>query len=154
MWASAEGNVEAALALLKSGADLNYRLESGFDAFLFAVREGRAEMVRALLKAGANVNDTVPLSRRGSKGPKPGTSALHLAVGNAHYELAAFLVDAGADVNATGPGYTPMHVITWIRKPGVGDNDPAPDGSGNMTSLQFLQKLVASGANVNARMTR
>src|SRR5205807_3189411 len=43
---------------------------------------------------------------------------------------------------------------TWIRKPGVGDNDPAPDGSGNMTSLQLLKKLVAGGANINARMTK
>jgi len=41
-----------------------------------------------------------------------------------------------------------------VRKPGVGDNDPAPEGSGSMTSLQLVEKLVAKGANVNARMTR
>src|SRR5207248_349454 len=40
------------------------------------------------------------------------------------------------------------------RKPGGGDNDPAPDGSGNMTSLQFVKKLVEHGADVNARMTK
>ena len=58
--------------------------------------------------------------------PPAGTSALHLAVGNAHFELAAFLLDAGADPNATGAGYTPLHIITIVRKPGGGDNDPAP----------------------------
>ncbi|MGH9672255.1 MAG: ankyrin repeat domain-containing protein, partial [Bryobacteraceae bacterium] len=40
------------------------------------------------------------------------------------------------------------------RKPGGGDNDPAPQGSGSMTSLGLVKKLAASGANVNARMTR
>jgi ankyrin repeat protein len=47
-----------------------------------------------------------------------------------------------------------MHTVTWVRKPGGGDNDPAPDGSGNMTSLQFVKKLVDSGADLNARMTK
>src|SRR5437762_5933636 len=83
-----------------------------------------------------------------------GESALHLAVENAHYELASFLLDAGADPNADGPGYTALHAITSVRKPGGGDNDPAPDGSGNMTSLQFVKKLAEKGANLNARMTK
>jgi ankyrin repeat protein len=161
MWAAAEGNTETVEALLRAGADLRTRLTSGFTAFLFAVREGRAETVRALLKAGADVNDTVPLppggARKTSQGrgwPRPGTTALILAVENGHFELASFLLDKGADPNAIGPGYTALHVITWVRKPGGGDNDPAPQGSGNMTSIQFLRKLVAGGANLNARMTR
>jgi ankyrin repeat protein len=45
-------------------------------------------------------------------------------------------------------------MVTWVRKPGGGDNDPAPDGSGNMTSLQFVKKLAEHGADLNARMTR
>jgi ankyrin repeat protein len=79
---------------------------------------------------------------------------LHIAVSNAHYELASFLLDAGADPNASGPGYTALHVIPSVRKPGGGDNDPAPDGSGTMTSLELVKKLVAKGANIDARMTR
>ena len=54
----------------------------------------------------------------------------------------------------TCPGYTVLHAITAVRKPGVGDNDPAPEGSGTMTSLELVKKLVAHGANVNARMTK
>jgi ankyrin repeat protein len=158
MWAAAEGNVEVVEALIEAGADFRERLDSGFDAFLFAVREGRANMVRALLIAGADVNDSIPSAGRKigqpHGAPRAGTSALHLAVGNAHYELAGALLDAGANPNAIGPGYTPLHIVTWIRKPGGGDNDPAPDGSGNMTSLQFVQKLVDHGADLNARMTK
>ena len=64
------------------------------------------------------------------------------------------LLDSGADPNASGPGYTVLHVIPSVRKPSGGDNDPAPDGSGNMTSLELIRKLVAKGANINARMTK
>lgn len=159
MWAAAEGNVDVVEALLKAGADLHARLDSGFTAFLFAVREGRIGVVRALLKAGADVNETIETGRTtakrlGYRGPRAGTSALILAVANAHFELAAYLLDAGADPNAIGPGYTALHTITWIRKPGGGDNDPAPNGSGNMTSLELVKTLVAHGANLNARMTK
>jgi ankyrin repeat protein len=77
-----------------------------------------------------------------------------LAVANAHYELAAMMLDAGADPNAAAQGWTALHQITWVRKPGRGDNDPAPEGSGSLSSLDLVKKLVAKGANVNAKMTK
>jgi ankyrin repeat protein len=155
MWAAAEGNVEVVDALVKAGADIHPRLDSGYTAFLFAVREGRIGTVQTLLKAGADVNDSVPATGRKPAGsPRGGSSALHIAAGNAHYELASVLLDAGANPNAIGPGYTPLHMVTWVRKPGGGDNDPAPDGSGNMTSLQFVKVLAEHKADLNARMTR
>ena len=41
-----------------------------------------------------------------------------------------------------------------MRKSGVaGSNNPPPKGSGSMTSLEFVRKLVAEGADVNARVT-
>ncbi len=71
---------------------------------------------------------------------------------NAHYELASFLLDSGADPNADGPGYTALHIIPSVRKPGGGDNDPAPRyGSGSMTSFEIIRKLVAKGANNQLR---
>ena len=159
VWAAAEGNVEAAQELIHAGADFKIRLNSGFTPLLMAVREGRQPMVQFLLKAGADVNDKLvaPSGARFSginKAGRQGSSALHLAVQNAHYELASVLLDAGADPNADGPGYTPLHIVPSVRKPGGGDNDPAPDGSGSMTSLEIIRKLVAKGANINARLTR
>jgi uncharacterized protein len=159
VWAAAEGNVEAAEALIAAGANFKVRLNSGFSPYLIAVREGQSRMVRALLKAGVDVNDTiqpVPGGRGqgGTKAARVGDSALHLAVTNAHYELASFLLDAGADPNAIGPGYTALHIFPSVRKAGGGDNDPSPDGSGAMTSLELIKKLKEKGANLDARMTR
>jgi uncharacterized protein len=158
VWAAAEGNVEAARELIQAGANFKIRLNSGMTPLLLAAREGKMEMVRLLLQSGADVNQTLQIPQGGRPGgPKPGRSgqsALHIAVENAHYELASFLLDSGADPNASGPGYTALHAIPSVRKPGGGDNDPAPDGSGNMTSLELIKKLVAKGANINARMTK
>jgi ankyrin repeat protein len=159
MWAAAEGHAEVVKELIEAGADFRLRLPSGFTPMLFAVREGRIGVVRALLKAGADVNDTVPVEAGRPRGyggrlPPAGASALLLAIMNAHDELAAHLLDAGADANAALPGYTPLHAITAVRKPGAGDNDPAPEGSGRMSSLELVKKLVTHGADVNARMTK
>ena len=41
-----------------------------------------------------------------------------------------------------------------VRRPGVGDNDPSPDGSGTMTSLELVKKLAAKGADLNAAISR
>ena len=118
MWAAAEGNVEVVEALIEAGADFRARLDSGFTPLLFAVREGQIGVVRALLKAGADVNETIPAQtsgreparRRGT--PPPGTSALHLAVDERSLSsLRRILLDAGADPNAIGPGYTALHII-------------------------------------------
>jgi uncharacterized protein len=161
MWAAAEGNTAAVETLIQGGADIHARLASGFTPFLFAAREGRIGVALALLKAGADVNETIqsplgpgarPASGAGS--PRVGTSALVLAVTNAHYELAAKLLDAGANANAAGSGYTALHVVSQARKPGGGDNDPPPEGSGNLSSLELVKVLVKHGADLNARMTK
>jgi ankyrin repeat protein len=159
MWAAAEGHANVVQALIDADADFSTRVPSGFTPLLFAVREGRIDVLRVLLKAGANVNETIPADaarRRGYGGrlPPAGASALLLAVTNGHFELAAQLLDAGANPNADLPGYTVLHAITAVRKPGVGDNDPPPEGSGNMTFLELVKKLAAQGANLNARMTK
>jgi uncharacterized protein len=159
MWAAAEGHAEVVQELINAGADFRTRLTSGFTPLLFAVREGRIDVVRVLLRAGADVNETVPgeAGRRrgyGGRPPAAGASALLLAVTNAHFELAAHLLDEGADPNADLPGYTALHAITAVRKPGVGDNDPAPEGSGGMSSIELVKKLATHGAKLNARMTK
>jgi ankyrin repeat protein len=80
-----------------------------------------------------------------------------MAVENGHFELAVALLDAGADPNDQRSGFTALHTLTWVRKPNRGDGDdgdPAPIGSGNVTSLQLVEKLVAHGADVNTQLKR
>jgi ankyrin repeat protein len=77
-----------------------------------------------------------------------------LAVGNAHYELAEFLLDSGAKEDAAALGWTVLHEITWVRKPGAGANPLPPDGSGKVSSLDFVRAMVRHGADVNARVTK
>jgi uncharacterized protein len=165
MWAAGEGHVDAIKALIAAGADLRARSNGGWTALLFAVREGQMDTVRALLDAGAEVNDAVQPpagARRGrattgsdaAARPQGGPSALILAVASNHYELGAFLLERGADPNAAAQGWTALHQVTWMRKPGQGTNRPGPLGSGNMDSLEFVRRLAAHGADLNARMTR
>ena len=158
MWAAAEGHVEVVDALLAAGANFKTPLpNSGYTPFLFAVREGHAGVAKLLLKAGVEIGGTMnPKNARG-KAPKKGTSALILAIENGHYDLAIELLDAGADPNDARTGYPPLHTLTWIRKPDIGesaDGDPTPQGSGRRNTVQFIRELVKRGADVNFRLKR
>lgn len=163
MWAAAEGHATVVRALIEAGSATNATLASGFTPLFFAVREGHIDVVRALLEAGVDVNTTLTMAPKAdrpastvSTSYKPvrnGTSPLLLAVENGHFELAMALVEAGADPNDQRSGFSPLHAISWVRKPDASDvGDPAPIGSGRLTSLQFVHALVARGANVNARL--
>lgn len=159
MWASGEGHADVVERLIEQGADIHAKSKTGFTPFLFAVREGRIEAARALLKAGVSVSESLPPRLERSTGAGEFNQvgvfgSLQLAVSNGHFELAAMLLDAGADPNADEQGWTPLHTITWVRKAGGGSNDPGPKGSGNMNSIEFVRKLVEHGADVNARMTK
>ncbi len=157
MWAAAEGHAEVVEALLKAGADFRTPLPTGFTPFAFAVREGRTEVVRVLMKAGVDVNEAMRPEKASGRAPARGTTPLILAVENGHFELAVLLLEAGADPNDQGSGFTALHTLTWVRRPNRGDEqdgDPAPIGSGNMTSLQFVEVLVEHGADVNVRLKR
>ena len=59
-------------------------------ALAFAARRGHIEAAGALLDAGANVNDAAVVMDG-----EPPTPVLTLAVANAHYELAGYLLDRG-----------------------------------------------------------
>lgn len=155
MWAAADGHAEAVELLLVRGADFRTPLKSGFTPLLFAVREGRAEVVRALVKAGADVNEATPPGQAGNRRPRTGTGPLMLAVENGHLEIALELVAAGADPNDQRSGIAPLHAVTALRRPERGEDEiglPPPDGSGDVTSLEFVRELIRRGAEVNARL--
>ena len=161
MWAAAEGHVAVVSALLAAGADVGAASERGFTALLFAAREGEIEVAAQLLDAGASLDDALSVNSRRTAGgvemvpaSNDGLNAFLLAVGSAHYELAALLLERGADPNAAPRGWTALHQVSWVRKAGdAGSNNPAPEGSGDLDSLEFVRLLAAQGADLNARVT-
>ena len=161
MWAAAEGHAAVVSALLAAGADVGAASGRGFTALLFAAREGEIEVAGQLLDAGASLDDALSVNSRRTAGgvevvpaSEDGLNAFLLAVGSAHYELAALLLARGADPNAAPRGWTALHQVSWVRKAGVaGSNNPAPEGSGDMDSLEFVRVLAAQGADLNARVT-
>jgi ankyrin repeat protein len=111
------------------------RSKGGLTPFLFAVRESQVGVVRALLASGAKVDDTIiggPPPRvtnigRVMEAPRGiGPSALMLAVGNAHFELATILMDAGADPNFAPQVWTACE-LSWVKaRPGSNDRAVGP----------------------------
>ncbi len=165
MWAAAEGHVPVMRVLVEAGADVNAAVPSGFTPFFFAVREGRIEAVQFLLEKGIDVKAPIRRPERTAEGnanyvlyrPIPrGTNPLMMAVQNGHFELAITLVEAGADPNDVQMGFSPLHIISGVRKPDSSDgSDPSPPaGSGRLTSLPFVRELVKRGANVNLRLDK
>ena len=159
MWAAARNNAAAIHALAEQGADLHARTENpsrspgrtfssapvtAFTPLLFAVRGGHLDAVQVLLDAGADVNDTV----------SDGQSALVVAAANANWELAAYLLDRGADPNRAGAGWNALHQTVRTRRMNVGFGTPGPFAAGTLDSIDLITKLIAHGVDVNARMTR
>lgn len=152
MWAAAEGHAEVVHWLIQAGADFQTPLSGGFTPLFFAIREGHLDVVRVILSAGADVNEVMLPERRAGRGPQSGMTPLVLAVENGHFEMAIDLVKAGANPNDLSPGYAALHAISWVRKPDHGegvDGMPPPDGSGSITSTEFIRKIVELGADVN-----
>ena len=152
MWAAAAGNTEVVKVLLQKHADQSVTLPSGFTALTFAIRNGHTNVVKQLLRDDTDINQTLQKSGSGKSNSKTGISLLMLAVENAHYELAVMLLQAGANPNDDRTGFAPLHALSWVRKPEIGDNErgnPPPRGSGAITSLEFAKALVAHGADVN-----
>ena len=163
MWAAAENHPAAVHTLLEFGAAVTERSSAGWTALLFAVRASKAEAVHALLEAGADVNDTIqplasdgdeatgPSGRRGGPG---GTSALVIAVTNAHFSLATYLVEHGADPTADEQGWTALHQLAYTRRPNSGKGMPPVPLVDSLDTLAFAQFLLENGADPNARQTK
>jgi len=164
MWAAGEGHARVVRALVAAGADIHAKSRapkgaaqaSGdstyrrsvqridvFTAYQMAVRANRLEAAAALLDAGVDVNETTP----------DGTSPLVLAIHNAHFDMASFLLDRGADPNATKQGWTPLHQLLRTRSLNIGFF-PHPEKLSKTSPVQLATKLLDKGADVNARLTR
>ncbi|HEX4275405.1 MAG TPA: ankyrin repeat domain-containing protein [Bryobacteraceae bacterium] len=151
MWAAGKGNADAAAMLVEFGANLKAKSRGGYTPLLFAVLNNRIEAAKTLIKLGANIEDEAP----------DGTTALNMAAVNAYYDLASVLLDLGANPNAADPRGSTLHTLVWLRKPGTSweaaalaeTPEPVPHPNGNVTALQLATKLLAKGANPNAKVT-
>jgi uncharacterized protein len=119
--------------------------KGGLTPLMYAARQGNMEAVRALLDGRASI-DAVNGDR---------STALLLAAINAHFDIAKYLVERGANVNiASLDGATPLYGVVntqWARK--SFQPQPAPKYE-TTTYLELITSLLDHGANVNARLKK
>ena len=145
MWAVAQQHADVVDVLLAHGADVAARSDGwtevvktvreaanpayimdlkqgGYTPLLFAARVGALASAKLLVAAGANVDDLAP----------SGTTAMVVAAHSGHGELAAFLLENGADPTTAGAGYTALHAAIMQK------------------DEQLAEALLIHGANPNA----
>ena len=144
MWAVAQKHPDVVALLLSHGADVHARSEvwtnveavpphgqleynraipHGSDtALMFAARVGDLASAKLLVAAGANVNDEDAW----------GISATTLAAHSGFGEVVDFLLEAGADPNASKAGFSPLHEAILRR------------------DVRMANALLAHGADPNA----
>jgi ankyrin repeat protein len=166
LFAVRAGGTDAAKVLLDAGADVSdtiqptaparpapttTRAEPGASGRPAATEYGQRG------QANTGVEQLLQAFNTGSRGGRSGpggTTALVLAITNAHFALASMLLDRGADPNAAGQGWTALHQLAWTRRPPIQHGLPPAVPTGNMDSLELGRRLLERGANPNARMTR
>jgi uncharacterized protein len=166
MWAAAQSQPEMVKLLASSGADLNARgvirqwerkviteprpkdmNKGGFTALLYAAREGCVECARHLVAAGADKDLEDPER----------ITPLNMALLNLHYEFAAFMINAGADIDkwdlfGRSPIYMAADTSTLPMK-GNGAMAVLPSEDA-MTALDVARLLLQKGANPNLQLKR
>ncbi|HTY50614.1 MAG TPA: ankyrin repeat domain-containing protein [Steroidobacteraceae bacterium] len=161
MWAAAEGHPQMIKLLLDHHADPNAHgivrdwqrrvtaegrpkaeNHGGFTPLIYAARIGCIECAKALLAGRADINEP----------DADGETALLISLLNMHFDFAAYMVQAGADVNRWDFfGQTPLYVaIDMSVLPRGGRPDlPSEDKT---SALDVAQMLLKAGANVNAQL--
>lgn len=158
IWAAVENHAAAVQLLIQNGADRNARSaransqqsrggpglsQSGWTPLMYAARQGALAAARTLTDAGADLNATAP----------DGTTALILAIINAHYDLGAMLVEKGADPNvADSTGMAALYAAVDMHTLGWLNGRPAPKPSDQLDSLDIVKMLLAGKADPNAKL--
>ena len=91
--------------------------------------------LRALAESGANLNATDP----------DGTTALLVAIINAHYDAAAVLLDMGADPNIGDvAGMTPLYAAVDMNTFPDTPGRPTPKPSGKLDAVDMVKSLLVA----------
>jgi len=161
MWAAAQGHPDMVRLLLKSGAKPDVRSvvrewprkvsaeprpqnrpNGGLTALLLAAREGCTGCARALVEGGAAINLPDP----------DNITPLLMAVLNARFDTAAYLIKAGADVNRWDTwGRAPLYSAVDYNTTPRGGRPDRPSGDAT-TSLDVTRMLLDKGANPNMQL--
>ena len=184
MWAAAENHADVVRALVEAGADINARstvldppvLEfprsggpnspfprGGWTALMYAARQGAIDAARVLVDLRADVNAValpqtdVPLKPEDHDAfaHGVGTTALVYAIINTHYDLAAMLLEHGADPNiADIAGMGALYAAVDMSSLQWTQGRPAPILSDHLDGADLVKLLLAKGAKPNTRLTR
>jgi len=153
MWAAEEGHVDVVDTLLKAGADPNRKAHvttitarknadhptGGFTALMWAARNGHEGVVRRLAAAKADLNLT----------NGDGASAAMIAIWNDRFDMAATLVDLGANAN-DGSLYLAVEMRDAATDQFAFDGSRLrPDNPNKLTALNLVKFLLEHGADPN-----
>jgi ankyrin repeat protein len=164
MLAAAENHAAVIDVLVDGGADVNARSNltnlpdlkwgvagmsttvfprGNWTPLMFAAQQGALDAARALIDRRATLDLQDP----------DGTTALVLAIINAHYDVAALLLERGANPNvadSTGMAAlyaaVDMNTLPWLH------NRPPSPPSGRLDAVDLIKVLLAHSADPNARL--
>src|SRR5690348_7371337 len=161
MWAAAENQPAMVKLLVEHGAKVDARSSvnvwdrqvtaeprmqarpsGGFTPLLYAARKGCLECVQTLIKAGADKNLTDP----------DNVTPLLLATLNFNFDIAAYLVKEGANVNKWDTwGRAPLYAAVDMNTLPTGGRADRPSLD-KTTGLKLIEILLDAGANPNLQL--
>lgn len=158
MWAADEGHLAVVKTLLEVGANPNLKAHvttmerraadhpsGGFTALMFAVRDGHEDIVEALIKGGADLT----LTNGDANGGLNAGTALHMAIVNDRFDLAAKLLALGADAN-DGSLFLAVDAHDGTTDARARDGSKLrPDHQNKLTSIDLVKLLLDKGADPN-----
>jgi ankyrin repeat protein len=154
MWAAAEGHTDVVRSLLAAGADPNGQARvsdlterstrtdfpsGGFTAAMWAAREGYEDELRVLAEAGAD------LELKNADG----ATAMMIAIVNDRFDLAARMLDMGAEPDNGSLYYAVLMrdaTTDWLAQDGSRWRADYPN---ELTALDLIGVLLEAGADPN-----
>ena len=121
--------------------------QGGLTALHFAARQGSATAARALVDGGADVNVLSPGDQ---------ATPLLVALINGHFDLAALLLEKGANPNlVSDAGVSPLYAALNVQwAPIAAYPQPRSHLQQTRTYLDVMKLLLDRGADPNARVRR